>query len=722
MVEGPMRQFLRVLRYSWTYRYRLLLSVFCALFVALLWSLNLSAIYPVLKIISENKTLQQWVDEEIDANQKKLDDRVRNNELAKLRQELKNLDANPEMPNGENLERKATQRLAKLEGENNHYATWVYRYQLLKAKVIRHLPEDKFQTIIWIMAAVVVGVLVRGVFEFIHETLIGNVTFRTLFDLRNAFFRRAVHQDVLQLAGTGTPELMARFTNDTEQIGVGLKVLFGKMVAEPFKAIACLVAACCISWQLTLVFVLLVPVAGYILVRVAKMMRRAVKKVLEQMSAMYKLVRETFDSIRVAKAFTRESRERRKFRAASRDYLRKAMRMVYIDAATGPIFEVLLVLAVGLALTSGTYLVVSGSTHIWGMRMTSEPLTFPMLLTLYAFLVATADPVRRLSSVYTKLQAGEAAAARVFEIFDRRARVRPNPDGPRLDEVHVRRAAKREAAHAELVAALGRAPRPDELAARLGMPREQLDVFIEFRHVCFAYNADNADTPTLDNVNLTVKAGEVIAVVGGNGSGKTTLLGLLPRFYDPDSGAVLIDGVNLRAAHLRTLRRSIGLVTQDTQLFDDSVYANIAYGNKGATREEVMEAARKAHAHDFITAKPEGYDTRMGDSGANFSGGEKQKIALARAILRDPSILILDEFTSAIDSASEADIHDVLREFVRGRTVFLITHKLHTLEIADRIVVMDAGRIVDVGTHAELIARCPQYQRLVDPGAGRMAA
>jgi ATP-binding cassette subfamily B protein/subfamily B ATP-binding cassette protein MsbA len=719
-----MRQFLRVLRYSWAYRYRLLLSVCCALFVAALWSLNLSAIYPVLNILNSGKNLHQWVDGEIEEYQKKLDDPARKALLARRKEELRNLDAVPNLSETErdDLERKATQKIAKLEGENNHYGTWLYRYQLLKAKVIRHLPEDRFEQIVWIMAAVVVGVFLRGIFEFIHEALVGNVTFRTLFDLRNAFFHRAIHQDVHQLAGTGTTDLMARFTNDTEQVGVGLKVLFGKMVGEPLKAIACLVAACCISWQLTLVFVLLVPVAGYILVRVAKLMRRAVKKVLEQMSTMYKLVRETFDSIRVAKAFTRESRERRKFRAASREYLRKAMRMIYIDAATGPIFEVLLVLAVGLALASGTYLVVSGSTHIWGMRMTSEPLTFPMLLQLYAFLVATADPVRRLSSVYTKLQAGEAAAARVFEIFDRRARVRPNPDGPRLDEVRARRSAKREAARAELTATLGRAPRPEELAARLGIPREQLDVFIEFRHVCFAYNADNSDSPTLDNVCLTVKAGEVIAVVGGNGSGKTTLLGLLPRFYDPDSGAVLIDGVNLRAAHLRSLRKLIGLVTQDTQLFDDSVLANIAYGNKGATREEVIEAAKKAHAHDFIAAKPEGYESRMGDAGANFSGGEKQKIALARAILRDPRILILDEFTSAIDSASEADIHDVLREFVKGRTVFLITHKLHTLEIADRIVVMDAGRIVDVGTHGELIGRCTQYQRLVDPGAGRMAA
>jgi ATP-binding cassette subfamily B protein/subfamily B ATP-binding cassette protein MsbA len=494
------------------------------------------------------------------------------------------------------------------------------------------------------------------------------------------------------------------------------------MVGEPLKAIACLVVACLISWQLTLVFLVLVPVAGFILVRVSKVIRRAVKKVLEQMSAMYKLIRETFDSIRVVKAFTGESRERRKFRAASREYLRKAQRMTNIDAAAGPIVEVLVVLAVGLALASGTYLVVTGSTHIWGFRMTTDPLQFAMLLQLYAFLVATADPVRRLSSVYTKVQAGDAAASRVFELFDRMPAVKANPEGPRLGDVRVAKTRELDAARSALARSLGRPPLPEEIAAKLGIPLEQLDAYIEFRHVCFTYNPEHSELPTLDNVCLSVKAGETVAIVGGNGSGKTTLLGLLPRFFDPDSGAVLIDGVNLRAAHLRSLRKLIGLVTQDTQLFDDTVFANIAYGRKGATKDEVIAAAQKAHAHDFISAKPDGYDTRMGDAGGNFSGGEKQKVALARAILRDPRILILDEFTSAIDSASEADIHDVLRDFVKGRTVFLITHKLNTLEIADRIVVMDAGRIVDVGTHAELVARCPHYQRLVDPGSGRMAA
>src|SRR5262249_27318652 len=234
-----------------------------------------------------------------------------------------------------------------------------------------------------------------------------------------------------------------------------------------------------------------------------------------------------------------------RFRAASREYLRKAMRVIYIDAATGPMVEVLVVLAIGLALASGTYLVVTGSTHIFGVQMTSQPLGFASLLQLYAFLAATADPVRRLTSVYTKIQAGEAAATRIFELYDRMPGVKANPTGPRIPEVREKKARHREAVRAELEAALGRPPRPEELAAKLGVPPEQLDVFVEFRNVCFSYNPEDAEHPTLANVNLTVRAGEAIAIVGGNGCGKTTLLGLLPRFYDPDYGAVLIDGVNL---------------------------------------------------------------------------------------------------------------------------------------------------------------------------------
>ncbi|MBA4065842.1 MAG: ABC transporter [Isosphaera sp.] len=677
-----MRNFLRVLKHAWPYRWRLAASVGCALMVAALWSLNLSAIYPVLKILSTDKNLQQWVDAEIEDYQKQLNHPDRSEaKLDHLRAVQKGLADNPTQPGAETRLRKTTEEIAKVEGERADLNTWAYRYQWAKAKVIRHLPEDRFETVVWILVVVLVGLALKGVFEFLHETLVGGVTNRTLFDLRNRFFRRALHQDVRQLSATGTAELMARFTNDTEQVGTGLKVLFGRVVGEPLKAVACFAVACAISWQLTLVFVLLVPLTIVALVRVSRLMRRAARSVLERMSAMYRVVRESFDGVRAVKGFTREPHQRRRFRVASREYMRKAMRVIYIDAAAGPVVEVLVVAAISLALAAGTYLVVSGSTHLLGVRMTAQPLGFATLLQLYAFLAATADPIRRLTSVYTKLQTGEAAATRVFELYDRMPAVTANADGPRPDGVRDR---------------------------------------VEFRNVCFSYHPGG--TPTLDGVNLVVRAGETVAVVGPNGCGKTTLLGLLPRFYDPDHGAVLIDGVNLRAAHLRSLRRMIGLVTQDTLLFDGTVFENIAFGKRGATRDEVVAAAKKAHAHDFIEKLPHGYDTRIGDAGGQKSGGERQKIALARAILRDPAVLILDEFTSQIDPTSEADIHAALKEFVRGRTVFLITHKLHTLEVADRIVVMDAGAVVDVGTHAELIARCPLYQRLCDPGSARRAA
>ena len=677
-----MRNFLRLLKYAWPYRYRLLASVLCALMVAAFWSLNLSAIYPILKILSTDKNLQQWVDEEIGKHQEVLDDPVRVNTVRHNQALLKEYEKMPPGPDRDAAERGVAERIAKIQSEFDYNATWVNRYQFLKARVIRYMPEDRFETFVWILAAVVVGLVFKGVFEFLHDSLVGCVTNRTLFDLRNAFFRRALHQDVRQLSATGTPELMARFTNDTEQAGTGLKVLFGRMVGEPLKAIACFVVACLISFKLTLVFLLLVPLTIVALVRVSKLMRKAAKKVLERMSAMYKAVRETFDGVRAVKGFTREAHQRRRFREASREYLRRAMRVIYIDAATGPIVEVLVVVAIGLALASGTYLVTTRSTHLFGIRMTSQPLEFATLLQLYAFLAATADPVRRLTSVYTKIQAGEAAANRVFELFDRMPTVRANPDGTRLEGVMDR---------------------------------------IEFRNVCFSYNPDNSEHPTLSNVNLTVRAGETLAIVGGNGCGKTTLLALLPRFFDPDHGTVYVDGVNIRNAHLRSLRRMIGLVTQDTQLFDDTVFANIAFGRRGATREDVVAAARKAHAHDFIESLEQGYDTPIGEMGQKLSGGQRQRVALARAILRDPAILILDEFSNQIDTTSKAEIQAALEEFVTGRTVFMITHDLPPA-IAHRVLVMDAGRVVDVGTHEELLARCPLYQRLCDPAAARKAA
>jgi ATP-binding cassette, subfamily B, bacterial MsbA len=542
------------------------------------------------------------------------------------------------------------------------------------------LPTDRFHTLALVMALVVTAITLKGFFEFCQETLVGSIVNLSLYDLRNRFYRRVVHLDVANFNEQGTHELMARFTNDMELLGNGQKMLFGKVIAEPLRVVACVIIACWISWQLTLMFLVLVPIALYVLTRVGQTMKRATRRLLERTSYIYKLLQETFRGIRVVKAFTREPSERHRFRKATKEYYHKAMWVVKLDALAGPVIEVLGVAAVALALLAGAYLVMNRQTHLLGMRMTAYPLEAESLLQLYVMLAAISDPVRKLSSVLTKVQSGAAAADRVFQVMDRDPRIQANATGPRL--------------------------------------RRHGDA-IEFREVCFSYEPGH---PILTSVQLTVPHGETIALVGKNGCGKSTLVNLLPRFYDPDHGSILIDGVDIRAANLRSLRQQIAVVTQETTLFDDTVTSNIGYGKRHATREEVEEAARLAHAHDFILGLPQGYDTRLGEAGVKISGGQKQRITLARAILRDPSILILDEFTSQADAESEVIIHQFLREFRRSRTTFIITHRLHTLEIADRIVVLDAGRILAIGTHAELVKSCPLYQRLYEAHSQRLVA
>jgi ATP-binding cassette, subfamily B, bacterial MsbA len=313
-------------------------------------------------------------------------------------------------------------------------------------------------------------------------------------------------------------------------------------------------------------------------------------------------------------------------------------------------------------------------------------------------LAAIADPVRKLSSVFTRIQSACAASDRIFDFVDRRPRVKANSDGPRLRRPHLMPVSTAN----------------DKAAALRGQP-----YYIEFRDVCFSYQPGH---PILYDIHLGVRAGESVALVGANGSGKSTLLGLLPRFYDPDHGSVFIDGHDLRRVNLRSLRQLVGIVAQDTILFDDTIYNNIAYGSRGAKPEDIEAAAQRAFAHEFILAQPKGYQTRVGEIGGKLSGGQKQRLALARTILRNPSVLILDEFTSAADSESEALIHRAMKDFMAGRTTFIITHRLHTLEIADRIVVLEKGRIAAVGTHAELLASCPAYQRLQEAYTQRLCA
>src|SRR6266849_5058732 len=357
-----MKNFLRALRYSWPFRGRLVLSLLCALMAAILWSLNLSAIYPVLKILSTNQSPQEWISAQAAESQKQIDElEPKVDDLSRKMHDTDDMDLGPTR---DKIRRDLSRELAKLEGRLEMHRTDL-RHALLAKKYIDLLPSDGFKVLVWLFGAVVVAVAIKGCFEFAQESLVGSVVNLSLFDLRNRFYRNAIHLDVDQFGEQGSSELMARFTNDVESLGAGIKTLFGKVVAEPLRALSCVLIACYINWQLTLMFLVLVPVAAFILAKVGRVMKQATRRLLERMSNIYKILQESFQGIRVVKAFTMEPHERRRFRAATRDYYQKAMMVVNIDAATSPVIEVLGVAAVALALLAGSYLVLTGETRLF---------------------------------------------------------------------------------------------------------------------------------------------------------------------------------------------------------------------------------------------------------------------------------------------------------------------------------------------------------------------
>ncbi len=683
-----MKNFLRALRHALPYRRRLMLSMLCALVAAVMWGLNFTSIYPVLKLLHTEQSPHQWVDERIGVIQKDLEPlQMQADKLVEREKELEKREKSKFL---EQQMRDLAAEQSRVEAHLAASRRSLYWHQVLRKYIYAWMIPDCYKTLALVIALVFAGVAIKCFFEFIQESLVGSVVNLSLFDLRNRFYRNVIHLDVGQFGEQGTSELMARFTNDTESLGAGLKMLFDKVVAEPLRALACIVLACFISWQLTLLFLILVPIAALILSKVGRLMKQATRRLLERMSSIYKILHESFRGIRVVKAFNMEPYERRRFQAATKDYYHKAMLVVNIDAVADPIIELLGVAAVAAALLAGSYLVLQKQTHFLGMRLTAQPLEAEELLQLYLLLAAIADPVRKLSSVFTRLQSGCAAADRIFAYLDRQPAVKKNCNGVRLKRTQLESSDGTR--------------RPD---------------FIEFRGVCFSYEPGKS---VLTNISLTIAAGEKVAIVGKNGSGKTSMVSLLSRFYDPDHGSILVDGHDLRKVNLRSLRQHVGLVMQEGFLFDDTIYNNIAYGHRGARPEAVEAAARAAFAHDFIVKMPKAYDTPVGESGSKLSGGQRQRVALARTMLRDPDILILDEFTSQYDPESEALIHRALQEFMSRRTTLMITHRPHTLEFADRIVVLDAGRLVAAGKHAELLASCPLYQRLHEVHSQRLVA
>ncbi len=478
----------------------------------------------------------------------------------------------------------------------------------------------------------------KGFFLFVQEVLVSDLTQLTLFDIRNQFYRRTMALDLASFNDQGSAELLARFTNDMDSLHQGLMTILGRVVREPLRIISCLGGALWLNWRLTCLALVLVPVSAFCTHRAGKIMKRAVRRSLESMSNIYKILQESLQGIKVVKAYTMERYERRRFFLETKSLYKKSVRVAMIDAMSDPVLEMLALTTVSIALLSGSYLVLYHATSInfglFRLQLASKPLQIEDLLTLYAMLAGISDPVRKLANVHSKLQRAAAAADRICILMDRRPEVADKPRAIRL-------------------------------------PRHR--ALIEFDNVTFGYNGRES---ILKGLSLNVRHGETIALVGPNGCGKSTLMNLIPRFWDVKSGSIRIDGHDIRDVSIRSLRSQIGMVIQETTLFNDTVANNLAYGNRHARREDIIAAAKRSYAHSFIMNLPDGYDTVLGEQGTGLSGGQRQRLALARAMLRDPSILILDEATSAVDIQDEALIRKAIEEFARNRTTFLITHSL----------------------------------------------
>lgn len=521
-------------------------------------------------------------------------------------------------------------------------------------------PEDRWESLKVVLTILFVIVIVGSVARVISGYLIVLINTRVIIDIRREMFYHVLRLPMSRFSES-TADKMSMFVQDMNDVYRGLMNFFQKVVMEPFKAIGVVAFALYLDWRLTLFAMLGAPFLVVLFRKFGKRIRRANKKLLIGYGLMMGRLKATLTGMRVVKAYTRENYERLKMLRIDRNMLRQQLHMGFIEALTSPFMELVGFMAAAAAIL------------YFGHRVLFQDTPPQNFIAMLGALAAIFDPIRKLSTVYPKLQRANAAAARIFELIDS----------------------------------------PCEYDNEAGKPDlSRFSSSIEFDHVTFTY--PGKEEPAVRDFTLTVKKGETVAIVGPNGSGKTTALSLLVRFFAYDKGHIRIDGQDIMAVSLHSLRKQFSLITQESVIFPDTVRANIAYGRPNATPEEIEAASRQAFADEFIREMPRGYDAALGEEGANLSGGQRQRIAIARSILRNAPILIFDEATSQVDPDSERKIHRALESFLDGRTAFIIAHRYSTIRNADRIVVMDDGRIADVGTHDQLFASCPLYRRLYE--------